>query len=40
MGILVSEFDRVAFCIPVGDISPVFQTDFGFHVAQVTDVRY
>lgn len=39
-GRLPAEFDRVAFCIPVGEISPVFRTSFGFHVAQVTDVRY
>ena len=38
-GFLTSEFNRVAFCIPVGVIRPVFRTSFGFHVAQVTDVR-
>jgi hypothetical protein len=39
-GFLPSEFDRVVFCIPKGEISPVFRTGFGFHVAQVLDVRY
>jgi hypothetical protein len=28
------------FCIPEGELSPVFRTGFGFHVAQVTDVHY
>lgn len=39
-GELVPQFERVAFCVPAGDISPVFRTVFGFHVLQVTDVRY
>lgn len=39
-GELVPEVERVAFCIPVGEISPVFRSVFGFHVIQVTDVRY
>lgn len=39
-GELVPEFERVAFCLPTGEISPVFRTVFGFHVVQVTDVRY
>jgi peptidyl-prolyl cis-trans isomerase SurA len=38
-GQLVPEFERVVFCLPVGDFSPVFRTVFGFHVAQVTEVR-
>ena len=37
---LVPEFERVAFCLPQGEISPVFRTVFGFHVLQVTGVRY
>lgn len=36
-GFLPSEFDRVVFCIPKGEISPVFRTGFGFHIAQVLD---
>lgn len=39
-GELVPDFERVAFCLPKGEISPVFRTVFGFHVVQVTDVRY
>lgn len=38
-GFLPSEFDRVVFCIPKGEISPVFRTGFGFHIAQVLDAR-
>ncbi len=39
-GVFVSEFERVAFCIPTSLISPVIRTVYGFHVIQVTDVRY
>lgn len=39
-GELVPEFERVAFCLRQGEISPVFRTVFGFHVVQVTDVHY
>lgn len=38
-GFLPSQFDRVVFCISKGEISPVFRTGFGFHIAQVLDVR-
>jgi hypothetical protein len=38
-GQLVPEFERVVFCLPVGEFSPVFRTVFGFHVVQVTEVR-
>jgi PPIC-type PPIASE domain len=38
-GIMVPEIERVAFCLPVGQLSPVVRSDFGFHVIQVTGVR-
>lgn len=39
-GVFVREFERVAFCLPIGATSPVIRTVFGYHVVQVTDVRY
>jgi peptidyl-prolyl cis-trans isomerase D len=36
---MVPEFDAAAFDTPVGSFAPVVQTQFGFHVIQVTDER-
>ena len=36
-GQMVPEFESVAFSVDVGEISPVFMTQFGYHVAIVTD---
>lgn len=36
-GTMVEEFDAVAFTAPVGKITPVFRTRFGYHVAIVKD---
>ena len=38
-GRMVPEFDNVVFNMNPGDISDVFRTPFGFHIAKVTDVR-
>jgi len=37
--VMVPEFDKVAFCLSVGEVSPVVRTVFGFHLIQVTGVR-
>lgn len=36
-GRLVPEFEEVAFELPVGEVSEVVQTDFGFHLILVTE---
>lgn len=36
---LVKEFAAMAFRLKAGDISPVFETDFGFHFLQVIERR-
>ena len=38
-GVMVAEFEKVAFCLPIGIVSPVIKTFLGFHLIQVTDVR-
>ena len=38
-GQFVPEFEAAAFDTPIGDMSPVFETDFGFHFLRVTDRR-
>ena len=38
-GQFVPEFEAAAFDTPVGDLSPVFESDFGFHFLRVTDRR-
>jgi parvulin-like peptidyl-prolyl isomerase len=38
-GIMVEEFEDVVFELPPGQISPLFETRFGFHLALVTEKR-
>ncbi|MCS7189461.1 MAG: peptidylprolyl isomerase [Bacteroidia bacterium] len=34
-GQMVAEFDRMAFSQPIGEVSPVFESPFGFHILLV-----
>jgi hypothetical protein len=36
---VVPEFEKVAFSAPIGQISPVFKTAYGYHVLTVTDKK-
>ncbi|HEY3835081.1 MAG TPA: peptidyl-prolyl cis-trans isomerase [Bryobacteraceae bacterium] len=36
-GVMVDEFDAVAFATPVGEISAPFRTQFGWHIVHVRD---
>ncbi len=38
-GDMVPPFDRAAFETPVGEVAPLVETQFGFHVIEVTDAR-
>jgi len=38
-GQMVEEFDVVAFSMDAGEISPIFQTQFGYHIATVYDKK-
>jgi peptidyl-prolyl cis-trans isomerase C len=38
-GQMVPQFDKVAFELPVGELSPPVQTQFGWHLLTVTDRR-
>jgi foldase protein PrsA len=38
-GKMVAEFDAVIFTLKKGEISAPFQSQFGWHVAQVTDIK-
>lgn len=38
-GSMVAEFDRMMFALPPGRISPLVQTEYGFHVIRVDRVR-
>jgi parvulin-like peptidyl-prolyl isomerase len=38
-GKMVEEFDVITFSMNVGEISPVFQTAFGYHIATVLDKK-
>jgi peptidyl-prolyl cis-trans isomerase SurA len=34
-GMMVPEFERMVFSVPIGEVSPVFETPFGFHIVLV-----
>lgn len=34
-GQMVPEFERMAFSVPIGEVSPVFESPFGFHILLV-----
>jgi len=38
-GVLADGFEKVMIESPMGDVSPVFQTQFGFHFLEVLDAR-
>jgi parvulin-like peptidyl-prolyl isomerase len=38
-GVMVDEFEDVAFKLRVGERSPIFETRFGFHILEVTERR-
>jgi parvulin-like peptidyl-prolyl isomerase len=38
-GQMVEEFDVIAFSMNIGEISPIFQTPFGYHIVTVYDIR-
>ncbi len=38
-GQMVERFEEVVFDMQIGDISDVFETEFGFHIAAVTDKK-
>jgi parvulin-like peptidyl-prolyl isomerase len=38
-GVMVEEFEDIVFELQIGQISPVFETRFGLHIATVTEKR-
>ncbi len=38
-GHMVEEFEAVVFSMDIGEISPVFKTPFGYHIATVKEIR-
>lgn len=38
-GVMVPEFDRMMFALPPGVLSPVVETNFGFHIIRVDKVQ-
>jgi len=38
-GVMVPEFDRMMFALPPGVVSPVVETNFGFHIIRVDKVQ-
>jgi parvulin-like peptidyl-prolyl isomerase len=37
--VMLPEFERAAFCQRVNEIGPVVETEFGYHIIQVTDAK-
>jgi parvulin-like peptidyl-prolyl isomerase len=38
-GKMVEDFDTVVFSMTAGEISPIFRTEFGYHIVQVWDAH-
>jgi peptidyl-prolyl cis-trans isomerase D len=38
-GMVVPEFEQAAFSMKVGEVSPVIQTPYGFHILKVDDIQ-
>ena len=38
-GKMVADFEDAVFDIEIGDVTPVFRTEFGYHIAKVTDKK-
>ncbi len=38
-GRMIDAFEQQAYATPVGEVSPVFRTSFGYHILRVTDRR-
>jgi peptidyl-prolyl cis-trans isomerase C len=38
-GRMVPEFEQAAFSLQVGEVSPIVQTQYGYHIIKVTDKR-
>lgn len=38
-GVMVSEFETVAFALKPGEVSPIIETQFGFHILQLIERR-
>jgi TonB family protein len=38
-GVMLPQIETQAFCLPIGAVSPVVRTVFGYHLVQVTEVR-
>lgn len=38
-GVMVEPFDRALFSLKIGEISPVIQTPYGFHIVKVEDIE-
>jgi len=38
-GVMVPEFDRAVFAMNKGDVSDIVETQFGFHLIHLTDIR-
>ena len=39
LGVLAPEFEKIMIEIPIGEISEVFSTQFGYHFIEVLDKR-